>query len=223
MMESQKICSILEKRENKCLKPVHLAAYLLEPNQRGNNLTEAENLVATEFIYETARRHPKYSSEVGLIMEALAQYKIRDGNLFAKEFVISSEKSMSEHIWWAGICASSKISRLAIDILNLPSSTAASERTFSTYGFIHRQRRNRLTVERAKKLTYVAHNYNSLNEDHSRREKATEDSEEEIEKEDLGFEIIDLTELTKEKEESDDKVGDDEDDLPLSTLLCSSF
>ncbi|KAI4458574.1 hat family c-terminal dimerization region [Holotrichia oblita] len=157
MFENQKMCSILEKRENKLLKPAHLAAYLLEPNQRGDNLTDAENLIATEFIYETARRHPKYSSQVDLIMEALAQYKIRD-------------------------------------ILNLPSSTAAIERTFSTYGFINRQRRNRLTVERAGKLTYIAHNYNLLNEeDHSRMVEATD---EEIEKEDIGFEVIDLTQLT---------------------------
>ncbi|KAI4458541.1 ribonuclease h-like superfamily [Holotrichia oblita] len=108
------------------------------------------------------------------------------------------------------------------DILNLPSSTAAIERTFSTYGFINRQRRNRLTVERAGKLTYIAHNYNLLNEeDHSRIVEATD---EEIEKEDIGFEVIDLTQLTKEKEESDDEVGDDdENDLPLSTLLRSPF
>ncbi|KAI4464523.1 ribonuclease h-like superfamily [Holotrichia oblita] len=149
-------------------------------------------------------------------MEALAQYKIR-GNIFAKEFVISSEKSMSGPIWWAGICSSSKISRLAVDILNLPSSTAAIEITFSTYGFIHRQRKNRLTVERSGNLTYIAHNYNLLNEeDHSRIVEATE---EEIEKEEIGFEVMDLTQLTKEKEESDDEVGDDDEvDLPLSTL-----
>nr|XP_022910916.1 uncharacterized protein LOC111421956 [Onthophagus taurus] len=168
------------------------------------------------------RRHPKYSSQVDLIMEALALYKIR-GNNFVKEFVISSEKCMSGPVWWAGICSSFKISRLAVDILNLPSSTAATERTFSTYGFIHRQRRNRLTVERAGKLTYIAHNYNLLNEDdHS---KIVEATEEEIEKEDIGFEVIDFTQLTKEKEDSDDEVGDDpdddEDDLPLSTLLHS--
>ncbi|KAI4458359.1 ribonuclease h-like superfamily [Holotrichia oblita] len=221
MFENQKMCSILEKRENKLLKPVHLAAYLLEPNQRGDNLTDAENLIATEFIYETARRHPKYSSQVDLIMEALAQYKIR-GTIFAKEFAISSEISMSGPVCWTGICSSSKISRFAVDILNLPSSTAAIERTFSTYGFIHRQRRNRLTVERAGKLTYIAHNYNLLNEeDHLRIVEVTK---EEIEKEDIGFEVIDSTQLMKEKEESDDEVGDDdEDDLPLSTLLRSPF
>ncbi|KAI4458565.1 ribonuclease h-like superfamily [Holotrichia oblita] len=107
-----------------------------------------------------------------------------------------------------GICSSSKISRLAVDSFNLPSSTAAIERTFSTYGFINRQRRNRLTVERAAKLTYIAHNYNLLNEeDHSRIVEATD---EEIEKEDIGFEVIDLT-------------HDDENDLPLSTLLRSPF
>ncbi|KAK9695515.1 hAT family C-terminal dimerization region [Popillia japonica] len=142
--------------------------------------------------------------------------------VLAKEFVISSEKSISGLVWWAAICSSSKISRLAVDIFNLPSSTAATERTFSTYRFIHRQRRNRLTVESAGKVNYIAYNCNLLNEeDHSRIVEATD---EEIEKEDIGFEVIDLTQLTKEKEELDDEVGDDDEhDLPLLTLLLSPF
>ncbi|KAI4465651.1 hypothetical protein MML48_3g00009037 [Holotrichia oblita] len=85
----------------------------------------------------------------------------------AIKLVISSEKSISGPVWWAGICSSSKI------------------------------------------------------KDHS---KIVEATEEEIEKEDIGFEVIALTQFTKEKEESDDEVGDDdEDDLQLSTLLRSPF
>nr|CAI5823595.1 unnamed protein product [Callosobruchus analis] len=41
-------------------------------------LRQAESLMGTEFICETAKRHPKYSLQVDLIMEALAPYKIRD-------------------------------------------------------------------------------------------------------------------------------------------------
>ncbi|KAK9710652.1 hypothetical protein QE152_g25902 [Popillia japonica] len=50
--------------------------------------------------------------------------------------------------------------------------------------------------------THIPHNYNLLNEaDHSRIVEAID---EKIEKEDIGFEVIDLTQLTKKKEESDD-------------------
>ena len=41
----------------------------------------------------------------------------------------------------------------------MPSSSAATERTFSTRGFIHRKLRNSLTNERASRLTYIKQNY----------------------------------------------------------------
>ena len=40
----------------------------------------------------------------------------------------------------------------------MPASTAATERIFSKYGNVHTNKRNRLTTERAGRLTYVAHN-----------------------------------------------------------------
>lgn len=70
---------------------------------------------------------------------------------------------MSAETWWAGICSSSPLSILASDVLNMPASTASTERTFSTHGFIHSAKRNRLTVERAGKLAYIKHNHSLLN------------------------------------------------------------
>lgn len=50
------------------------------------------------------------------------------------------------------------LKQLAVAILGLPASSAATERSFSTYAFIHSTKRNRLTVKRAGMLMYVAHN-----------------------------------------------------------------
>ena len=44
--------------------------------------------------------------------------------------------------------------------INCPPSTAATERSFSTYGNVHTNKRNRLTNERAQKIVYVRQNLN---------------------------------------------------------------
>ncbi|XP_050306033.1 uncharacterized protein LOC126743113 [Anthonomus grandis grandis] len=43
-------------------------------------------------------------------------------------------------------------------VLGMPATSAATERTFSSYGFIHSKTRNHLTTKRAGMLTYIHHN-----------------------------------------------------------------
>ncbi|CAH2015265.1 unnamed protein product [Acanthoscelides obtectus] len=47
----------------------------------------------------------------------------------------------------------------------MPASSAATERSFSIYGFIHSSRRNRLTAEGAGKVTFIAPNLKLLDQD----------------------------------------------------------
>lgn len=129
--EQATLKSVMEKRKLKSLSCVHFAAHLLEPSQRSNGLTNEEELVATEFIFNVANKHPKYSQQAVNIIRDLAAYKTRK-ELFGKEFVMKTETTMEADLWWSGICTTSELSELAVDILNLPVSTAATERSFST-------------------------------------------------------------------------------------------
>lgn len=47
---------------------------------------------------------------------------------------------------------------IALGVLSLTCSSAETERSFKTYSWIHDSKRNRLTQDRAKKITYIAHN-----------------------------------------------------------------
>lgn len=180
--EEKNIQKIVNLREEKSLRPVHLAANLLDPKFKGKHLSDDQQLIATEFIYNLSREHPKYRSFTNQIIEDLAFYKAEHG-FFGKEFV-KNNKKMPGATWWAGICSTTKLSVLAVDILNLPASSASTERSFSTYGFIHSPRRNRLTVERAGNICYIAHNYRLLNEETSK--KKVVEVEQEAEDVDIG-------------------------------------
>lgn len=56
------------------------------------------------------------------------------------------------------MCGSTLLSTLAAEILKCSPSSAATERTFLTYVWIHSTKRNRLTVARAGEVVYIAHN-----------------------------------------------------------------
>jgi len=51
---------------------------------------------------------------------------------------------------------------LAQKILSIPVSSAATERSFSSFANVHSKKRNRLLTERAAKLTYISHNWRTL-------------------------------------------------------------
>ncbi|CAH1105298.1 unnamed protein product [Psylliodes chrysocephalus] len=55
------------------------------------------------------------------------------------------------------------LAEVTIRILRAPLIFAATQRTFSTFSWIHCKKRNRLTTERAGQIAYLSHNWNLLN------------------------------------------------------------
>jgi hypothetical protein len=63
---------------------------------------------------------------------------------------------MAAHAWWGlygGGCP--ELQRVAVRVLSQVISSSASERNWSTYGFIHSKLRNRLTLARAEQLVFA--------------------------------------------------------------------
>jgi len=65
--------------------------------------------------------------------------------------------------WWRGLRGTCELADVAIRILGAPVTSAATERTFSTFSWIHSKKRNRLSTERAAKLTFLSHNWKLMN------------------------------------------------------------
>ena len=69
------------------------------------------------------------------------------------------ERSMNPIKWWTCHGANGLyLQSLATCILSQVASSSSAERNWSTYGFIHNVKRNRLTSERVKDLVYVHSN-----------------------------------------------------------------
>lgn len=154
------ILQLLENRKSMAIGPVQVAANLLDPYFMGKNLSESEYIDALTYINKMST-FLTTEEDLGTVMMEIAIYKAKEG-LFARDFVWDSLKSgkLSAVTWWKSICSTTKLSRVAVEILSCPPTTAATERSFSTYGNVHTNKRNRLTNERAQKIVYVRQNLN---------------------------------------------------------------
>lgn len=153
--EEEKVREILENRKQFAIYDVHKIANLLDPHFKGCDLTPEEETTAIEQIYNAALKIPDINEDT--VLAELANY-IAKQDFFSKAFLWSSVNKLNSIAWWAGLCKSTALSKVAVKFLSLPTTSAACERTFSTYSDIHTKKRNRLTNDRARKIVYIAHN-----------------------------------------------------------------
>lgn len=158
--EETKIFKDFENRKANSIGPLHFAAALLDPSHQGNNISPSEQVDAMEYIFKVAT---DMNVVVKDVMDDLANYKAKN-NLWNKSFLWASVSSTTPVVWWRGLCGTTALSKVAIRILTAPTTSAATERSFSTFSFIHSKRRNRLTTERAGKISFLSHNWKLVNE-----------------------------------------------------------
>jgi hypothetical protein len=65
--------------------------------------------------------------------------------------------------WWRGLRGTCELADVAARMLGAPVTSAATERTFSTFSGMHSKKRNRLSKERAAKLTLLSYNWKLMN------------------------------------------------------------
>lgn len=161
--EEKKVLIKFTKRKDFAIGPIHMAANLLDPKVQGSNLTADQLLDAISFVCDTAEQ---MKLNVPKVRENLADYRDKEG-LWARKFLwegfdgttTPTNTEITPLLWWRSLRGTCELADVAIRILGAPVTSAATERTFSTFSWIHSKKRNRLTSEKAAKLTYLAHNW----------------------------------------------------------------
>jgi len=175
----------LNERQERQLKPLHWAAYYLDPRN-------VEIAMPNQDAYNLLRRFltrmdPGGNNRDGLpaAFTQLLLYRAREGP-FAQE---NAPWDVAEHpiaFWSFMIEFVSHISRIAIRLFRTPCNSVPSERSFSVQNAIHDKARNRLLLARTDKLIYIYMNRRVLDRqegDHYRWEHL--EDEEMVELEDL--------------------------------------
>lgn len=97
----------------------------------------------------------------------MADYRSKS-NAFRYEFLWTSissadEGNKNEEVdvlsWWKGFCGHMNLSKIARIILTTTVSSAATERSFSTFSNIHSKKRNRLSTPKAGKVILLGYGY----------------------------------------------------------------
>lgn len=161
--EEKELITSFENRKTILLKPIHLAANLLDPNHFGASLSNSQHVEAISCIDNLISDHPLFVENKEKISLELANY-LGKHELWGMEFVWNTGRIADPIAWWRGICSRTHLKDVSISILGLPASSAATERSFSRYAFLHNKRRNKLTTERAGKLVFVSTNKKLLAE-----------------------------------------------------------
>jgi hypothetical protein len=149
---SNNIQQLIQKRWEYSYNPIMMAAYMLDPRF----IEESKNagMEATGYAEFTKFTDKRFGQEksVELFVELV---KFRQKALpYDNETIWMSSSTLNSSVWWQS-WPNSELQQLAIDILLIPTSSAAAERNFFNFGFIHNKIRNRLRNERVKKLVYI--------------------------------------------------------------------
>ena len=127
--------------------------------------------------------------------------------------------------WW-GLVAGRypALSHVALKVFSIPATSAASERNWSAFGFIHSKLRNRLSNEQVEKIVYIYWNLRILREmkqsslliHESKKDAQNMDKGKEVDQSDMNMEFE-----IEEDEESIlfDYVEEDFDNGELSSSL----
>ena len=118
-----------------------------------NGMTIISNFIETYYYNDS----PKFWSQ-------LLQYKAHSGP-FNNSSAWKSACDVDIITWWKGNFSSvtPELTRFVVCILSIPTSSAASERNWTTFSYIHDRKRNKLTPEHVFKLVYIYFNYKLKN------------------------------------------------------------
>lgn len=162
--EISKIKKKIDYRYKMAITPCHNAAYLLDPRYLGDGLSDNEIDEALAVLLKMSKGQDA-NTGTDLLSE-ITNFKSRSGHLFDNRLMwkvsknvktgrSNSSSSVLPHAWWKMWLNETKLCEMAVKLLTMPASSAASERNWSTWNLIHSKLRNRLETERAGKLTFV--------------------------------------------------------------------
>jgi len=159
---SDKLQEFITKRWEYAYHPIMMTAYMLDPQFLEESKTNG--IESTGYAEFTTFVNKRFNQEEAVELFAELVNFRNKSSPYDNEIIWKSANILNSSLWWQS-WATSKLQQLAIKILSIPTSSAAAERNFSTFGFIHNKIRNRLKNDRVKKLVYIYGNlrmYNGL-------------------------------------------------------------
>lgn len=159
--EAKLIKQKLSERRKFMFHPCQLAANFLNPKLKGKNLSEEEMSTAIDFIVNMGSYLNLNEAE---LLKDIADYRIKN-SLWKSLIIWKAAEATEPSSWWQAYCDKRDISKIAVILLNIPSTATACERNWKTFSTTKTKKRNRLTISRTNKLVFVKHNLKLVTEE----------------------------------------------------------
>ena len=152
----------VKKRFDFMYGDAHGVAYLLDPRYLGDKMSRSLRKEFEDFILNFRIADGRsYNERKEKLAQEYTSFRIkavkeREQNGFHYQMIGNSKTVLQ---WWLADGTDwPLLHSLALRVFSMAASSAASERNFSTFGFVHSKLRNRLAPEKAKKLVYIKTN-----------------------------------------------------------------
>jgi hAT family C-terminal dimerisation region len=142
----------------------HGLSYMLDPRYLGQGLPENSRASLDEALINTPaddvtttnddRKEKLFMQYTSFFISAT---KEKQANSFRYQMLAKSRKTPFQY-WCADGCQWPDLQKIAVELFSMATSSAASERNFSTMGFIHSKLRNSLSPKTVDRLVFIKSN-----------------------------------------------------------------
>ena len=146
LLQTVAVKSAVQRRKKQALTPEHLVAYTIHPKYQGQLLNGDEMEIVNQWLMD---KNPEFISTI-------IAYRAKSMP-FPHSFFTESAIELHPVTWWKGVKSAeipSEFIDIATQLLSAPCSSAAIERIFSNFSYIHSKIRNRLKPDKASKLVF---------------------------------------------------------------------
>lgn len=155
--EQKAVMASLDRCQEFCVRPIHAAAYLLDPKHVGQETLSGEQINGAYSVMSNLSRH--LNLDEGKVLGSFARFSAKQG-LWKGAGIWSSCQHVSASTWWKGLCSSEPLSAVASAILQIPPTTGACERLRSR--LCNTKVQGSLSPDRVQKLVAVQTNLNLI-------------------------------------------------------------
>lgn len=155
--EQKAVLASIDRCQEFCIRPIHAAAYILDPKHVGQQTLSAEQINAAYYVISRLSQH--LNLEEGKVLASFARFSAKEG-LWKGAGIWSSFQHVSASTWWKGLCSSEPLSSVASAILQIPPTTGCCECLQSW--FCSTKAHVSLSADRVQKLAAVQANLKHL-------------------------------------------------------------
>eukprot|EP00064_Thunnus_orientalis_P009549 superscaffoldBa00001221_g9573 len=155
--EEKAVMASLDRCQEFCIKPIHAAAYMLDPKHVGQQTLSGEQINSAFYVISNLSHH--LNLDEGKVLGSFARYSAKQG-LWKGAGIWSSCQHVSASTWWKGLCSSEPLSPVASAILQIPPTTGTCEHLQSR--FCNTKVQGSLSADRVQKLVAMQTNLKLL-------------------------------------------------------------